>query len=598
MCAMAPWFNGQPRDWIVAFALSAGALASSLFALVVVGYNSASWGAAQEATGTAIAGPTVQAALPDGTTITYAGPLPAGLLLENFQPAAEGKKADVTFGASDGSTEVAHRYFVPVAAIGAGVDALPKAQLDGLLRGQTTDWSAVGGIPGPVKPAAMVSPEDPAALAVLQGWMGNTAERAVTFGSYDDLRAAMTFGSGYLALVPLAEVRPGQMAIAVDGVDPVRGRGDLASWPYTEKVSVRADTNRGREALDSLVAALSARRQAVTTIVATGDILQSRCALTQIRATGDWGAALRGPIGDYLAATDLALGSLDGSIQDINPPYGCVDITNLSSPPETIEALTLAGFDEMTVATNHVFDCGTDYCGNRAFLETLDFLHNAGIKTVGGGKNIEEALAPAIFEVHGVRIGVLGFDDISAEDLEATDTEPGTAPLDDSYEDEKASIPHEPAFFQSADKLALTRFQARIRQLKTEVDFVIVQVQSGTEDTHIASPRSIKALRAAADAGADLVVGNQAHWVQSIEWRSNSFVAYALGNFIFDQTHTPEHTQGYLLEATLQGKALVAVRLLPYQIEGKYRPVFAEGALRTKIIGDVIAASKQLPSTP
>jgi poly-gamma-glutamate capsule biosynthesis protein CapA/YwtB (metallophosphatase superfamily) len=428
--------------------------------------------------------------------------------------------------------------------------------------------------------------------------MGNVAEQAVTFGSYYDLRAAMTFDSGLLALVPLSEVGPGQMAIAVDGVDPVRGFGDLSAWPYVEKVAFRAESDRGRRAIDAMIDVLAAPEPVITRVVASGDILQSRCALTQIRAIGDWGAALRGPVGNYLAAADLALGSLDGSIQDINPPYGCVDTTNLSSPPETMEALTLAGFDEMTVATNHVFDCGVEYCGNRAFLRTLEILHGAGMKTVGGGNNLDGALAPAIFEVHGVRIGVLGFDDIAAEDLEATDADPGTAPVDDSYDDERASLPHEPAFFQSAEKLGVTRLQERIRELKQNVDFVIVQIQSGTEDTHLPSPRSIKALRAAADAGADLVVGNQAHWVQSIEFRSNAFVAYALGNFVFDQVHTPEHTQGYLLEATLHGNALVALRFVPYQIEDKYRPVFVTGALRLKIIGDVLAASKQLPSQP
>jgi len=120
-------------------------------------------------------------------------------------------------------------------------------------------------------------------------------------------------------------------------------------------------------------------------------------------------------------------------------------------------------------------------------------------------------------------------------------------------------------------------------------------VQSGTEDTHVPTARSIKALRAAADAGADLVVGNQAHWVQAAETRGPSFIAYALGNFVFDQTHTPEHTQGYLLEATFHGSRLVTIRMLPYQIEERYRPVFAAGALRLKILGDVMTASQKLP---
>jgi poly-gamma-glutamate capsule biosynthesis protein CapA/YwtB (metallophosphatase superfamily) len=383
------------------------------------------------------------------------------------------------------------------------------------------------------------------------------------------------------------------IALAIDGMDIVRGRGDPAGWPFTEYVAVTGLTPRGEAAAPSLRDQVRPRLPRPTTVVATGDILQSRCSLTQIRATGDWGAALRGPTGEYLAAADLALGSLDGSIQDIGAPYGCVEITNLTSPPEVMEALTLAGFDEMTIATNHVFDCGQTYCGNRAFLRTIELLQQAGIKIVGGGKNLEEALAPAIFEVNGTRFGVLGFDDIAAMDLEATDTEPGTAPLDDDYSEERKA--GEAAFYRPASELSLTRFTETIRKLKQQVDVVIVQVQTGTEDTHEPTDRSIKALRAAVDAGADLVVGNQAHWVQAVEVRNNAFIAYALGNFIFDQVHTPEHTQGYLLEATFRGKQLTTVRLLPYQIANRYKPVFAEGPLHAKIIGDVIEAARKLP---
>jgi len=255
-------------------------------------------------------------------------------------------------------------------------------------------------------------------------------------------------------------------------------------------------------------------------------------------------------------------------------------------------ALTLAGIDEVTVATNHVFDCGTDYCGAAAFLRTLELLYQAGIKRVGGGLNLEDALTPAIFDVHGVRFGVLGFDDVAAMELEATATEPGTAPLDDDYREERAA--GEPAFFRPADELSLTRFADRIRRLKGEVDVVIVQVQSGTEDTHDPSPRSVKALRAAAEAGADLVVGNQAHHVQAVETRGDTFIAYALGNFIFDQRHTPEHEQGYLLEATFRGKKLVNVRMLPYRIVDQTRPTFVAGAERAKILGDVFTASRKL----
>ena len=327
-------------------------------------------------------------------------------------------------------------------------------------------------------------------------------------------------------------------------------------------------------------------------MIATGDILQSRCSLTAIRATGDWGAALRGPVGDYLASADLTLGSVDGSIQDIAEPLGCFPHVNLSSPPQVIEALTLSGFDGVTVATNHVFDCGAEPCGARALLRTIELLREAGIAVVGGGANLEEALAPAILTARGVAFGVLGFDDVAAYALEAGADRPGTAPLDDDYAEENAA--GEPAFFRPAAELGLERFRARIAALAGEADVVIVQVQTGTEDTHDPSPRSVKALRAAVDAGATLAVGNQAHHVQAVEPAAEAFIAYALGNFIYDQTRLRGHTQGYLLEAAFWGARLANLRFVPYVIEDLYRPAFAEGAVRAQILSDVFEASQRL----
>ena len=587
------WFN-RHDPWFGAFVLSAAALAASVLALATAVFTTADDGVRPASAPAPSDGRDAVPTLPADLSLTYSGTLPVRLAGAGLRPAEAGKKPDIAF-APGGEDAVTTRIFVPIAAMGSGVDALGSAQLDGLLRGTVTDWAEVGGVGGKVVRASVVSPADPAGLALLQQWMGNTSE-AATFATYSDLRAAMTLDSGIVALIPLAEVRVGQPAIAVDGIDPVRGRGDPGAWPFVERLSLVANSGKAKDALAELRAVAAEPLPKVTRVVATGDILQSRCSLTQIQATGDWAAALRGAVGEYLAAADLALGSLDGSIQDVGTPNGCIATTNLTSPPEVMAALTLAGIDGVTVATNHVYDCGQAFCGNQAFLRTLELLAAANIKVVGGGRNLEEALKPAIFEVNGTKFGVLGFDDIAAEDFEATESAPGTAPLDDSYADERASLPREPAFFQSAQKLGLTRFQERIRKLKTEVDVVIVQVQSGTEDTHTPSPRSIKAIRAAAAAGADLVVGNQAHWVQAVEFRGDSFMAYALGNFVFDQTRTPEHTQGYLLEASFWGKQLAAVRFVPYQIEDKYKPAFVSGAIRAKILAAIFAASTELPA--
>ncbi len=520
------------------------------------------------------------------TRVTYAGTLPERLADADLEQASG--TADVTFlGGDETGQRIVFRWYVPVVAMGTGVDALARWQVEALARGAIADWAEVGGLPGEVQTFAIDPSLGDEALAA---FAPKSPDR--TFATYAELLEALTFTSGAWAFVPLEEVVPTVTAIAVEGIDPVRGRGDIDAWPFVDAIALVTHTTAGEQLVETLAAEQAPPLPQPVTVIATGDILQSRCSLVQIRATGDWGAALRGPVGDYLASADLTLGSLDGSIQDIAEPLGCFDHVNLSSPPEVIEALTLAGFDEVTVATNHVFDCGAQACGSRAFLRTIELLEEAGIAVVGGGASLDEALAPAIFSVAGTTFGILGFDDVAAWALEAGPNSPGTAPLDDDYRNENAS--GSPAYFRPASELGLERFRAVIAAVVEQVDVVIVQVQSGTEDTHDPSPRSIKALRAAVEAGATLVVGNQAHHVQAIEPGAEAFVAYALGNFIYDQTRLEGHTQGYLLEATFHDARLINVRLVPYVIEDLYRPVFAEGEVRTKILNDIFAASVRL----
>jgi poly-gamma-glutamate synthesis protein (capsule biosynthesis protein) len=568
--------------WFPFFVLGIGALLGSIVALGVVLWRASGDDAL-------VTADPAGAADDDSKTLAlrYFGPLPSSLADSTLTLAASADEADIHFQRSADGDAVIARYYVPVASLAAGIDSLTAAQLRALAAGELT-LAEAGGLGGRATYLVTARPDD---AELLRSFLPAGGEPVP--GDWAALLTAVARSDHAIALIPLDLVNPAVTAIAVDGMDPVRGQGDLKAWPYVEGVVVTARTERGRAASEQLEAALAQPLPQVTRVVATGDILQARCSLTAIRASGDWGSALRGPLAEYLASADLTLGSLDTSIQDIGEPYGCVSTTNLTAPPETIEALTLAGFDELSVATNHIFDCGQEFCENRAFLRTLELLTQAGIKYAGGGRNLEEALAPVIFEVNGVRFGILAFDDIAAYELEATATEPGTAPLDDSYAEENAA--GEPAFFRPAEELNLQRFTDSIKALKAQVDVVILQVQTGTEDTHDPSPRSVKALRAAAAAGADLIIGNQAHHAQAVEVRDDAYIAYALGNFIFDQVWTPEHTQGYIVEASFWGAKLANIRLVPYQIEDKYRPTFAQGDLRAKILDDVFKATSRLP---
>jgi poly-gamma-glutamate capsule biosynthesis protein CapA/YwtB (metallophosphatase superfamily) len=220
------------------------------------------------------------------------------------------------------------------------------------------------------------------------------------------------------------------------------------------------------------------------------------------------------------------------------------------------------------VATNHAKDCGTNPCGDQAFLDTLANLRAAGIEPVGGGVDLAEARRPAVVTAGGVRFAVLGYDDIAPSAYGATETSPGTAPLDgDTLAEDVAA--------------ALDR-----------ADVVIVMPHWGSEYTALPSERQQELARQAIDAGATLVVGNHAHVLQAVEWFDEGFVAYGLGNFVFDQDWSLETQQGAVLEATFHGPRLVGVRLHPVHIHDMHQPRWASADEARSILRRVQDASQ------
>lgn len=86
-------------------------------------------------------------------------------------------------------------------------------------------------------------------------------------------------------------------------------------------------------------------------------------------------------------------------------------------------ALANAGIKVASIAGNHTMDYGPE-----AFSDTLDNLHQYGIKSIGGGRTIEEARTPAVFNIDGTRVAFLGYNSIIKPEWIARKGHPGMAP--------------------------------------------------------------------------------------------------------------------------------------------------------------------------
>jgi hypothetical protein len=317
----------------------------------------------------------------------------------------------------------------------------------------------------------------------------------------------------------------------------------------------------------------------------TGDINPGRCVALISKAHNDYTRPFL-YVAEALRAADIAIGSLDGSLSDLSPPSHCPEANeyqvtlNLIGPTRMAEGYVYAGLDLITVATNHAKDCGKFgwQCNNWTFNDTLTTLKSAGILAAGGGENLAAAFKPVIIEKQGVRFGFIGVTEVGDNTWAAEDV-PGTAPLSE------ANLP-----------LVL----AAIRAARQEVDVLIVLPQWGDEYHLIPNAKQLRWAPRLIEAGANLVIGNQAHVVQPVEvfpgdaQSGQRVVAYALGNFVFDQGPYI-NKQGVVFEATFEGARLADWRLRPVHIYGLHQPKWTTETETQEILDRVAEASAALP---
>ena len=63
---------------------------------------------------------------------------------------------------------------------------------------------------------------------------------------------------------------------------------------------------------------------------------------------------------------------------------------------------------------------------------------------------------------------------------------------------------------------------------------------------------------------------------EDLEQYQGKWIAYSLGNFIFDQYFSPETMQGLVLRVTLSGKTISKVEPLTVQLNSNFQPALID----------------------
>ncbi len=311
-------------------------------------------------------------------------------------------------------------------------------------------------------------------------------------------------------------------------------------------------------------------------LTAVGDIIPARHVAEAMEEHGTNYPFL--PARPLLKGSDIAFGDLECPLTDrFDAPF---EGMTFAAPTKTVGGLQLLGINMVTLANNH----STNF-GREAFTDTLKTLEGAGIKYAGGGHDYAEAHRPAIMEANGTRFAFLSYNSIKGS-IDATADEAGVAWI--------RMPPFNP---DSAEDVAMV--ESDIRKAAEQADVVIPCFHWSEEYRYHPNASMVALAHKACDAGADMVIGQHPHSVQSIEYYKGKFIAYSLGNFIFDQRQVEingkevgEQTRrGFVLRCDFRRDALVSLELRPYRINDSCQTVPLKGKSAQALLDKVFEIS-------
>ena len=262
---------------------------------------------------------------------------------------------------------------------------------------------------------------------------------------------------------------------------------------------------------------------------------------------------------DVLSAQDVMIGHVETphTTKERSEP-SCVTIQAPPSPPQHLECLPKVGFNVVTTAGNHAYDCGPN-----GVIDTLAKLDEIGLAHCGTGRNITEAKRPVFIEKKGIRTGIISIKGTGPKLSWATSQKPGTnfvrveTAYTPSYDMPGCPCRIDTYLLPGARK----QLEDEVRALRRCCDIAVVVFHKGNGgDVPRLDDYEQEISHFAIDAGADIIFGVHHHVLKGVEIYKGKPIYHGLGNFVCftyamtsGYNDTPEMV-AYLKERARQGR--------------------------------------------
>ena len=241
------------------------------------------------------------------------------------------------------------------------------------------------------------------------------------------------------------------------------------------------------------------------------------------RLTADPSTALGTTIPQLLSGTQLRMVNLETAVTDGTCPEPQNKQYIFDAPASAITALKSATITLATEANDHGMDCGP-----QGLSQNLSIASQDKYPIIGIGNTAAQAFTPYRVTIDGQRIAIIAATQVIADNLvntwTATNTQPGLA--------------------SAIDPTELVR---EVQQVRRTADTVIVYVHWGTETQACPNAQQEPLAQQLVQAGADVVIGSDAHVLLGAGYLGSAYVDYGLGNLAFYDDAAPETDSGSLV---------------------------------------------------
>jgi poly-gamma-glutamate capsule biosynthesis protein CapA/YwtB (metallophosphatase superfamily) len=325
-----------------------------------------------------------------------------------------------------------------------------------------------------------------------------------------------------------------------------------------------------------------------------------------------------GDVAELLRSGDEAFVNVEVVLSDVDEAAD--KMICLRAEPRLASEVARLGATVATVANNHALDFGW-----QGLADTVECLSTSGVRTVGAGRNAEEAARASVLDSGGMRIAFLGFACTLPNGSSAAERRAGIAGIriHSRFVVDAVTFDETPGMSPFVETTAraddVERAVEAIRSAKAQADAVVVGIHWGVPVGWMADFQGKLAEyqqplgRALIDAGASVVAGHHPHTLHGIELYRGRPILYSLGNFLFhslfddgldlQRTYPPyrmdslaaaEGRESVIARAEIQRNGEVSLELVPVWLDEQGEPTLPDERTGRAILARMDELSREL----